>query len=148
MPSIRWVNTISGSLAFAGRRVHRSAIDRVTAWRVAAIRPIHHPVGEIEIQVDRFRQAVKKHFDVFAVCRSLTRGDFQIGAEDAPLTGVIVTFLRPVNLAGFDVEGDAYAPFLRVRAGAGVALARVNEGFELEPSRLHRMTRMPSRSHQ
>src|SRR5580693_7495223 len=89
--------------AAAGRRIHRGAIYGVAARRIAAVGPVHHAASNIEIQVDRFRKTVVKKFDVFSVFGILAFRDFETSSEDATLTGVVGTFLGPVELAAFHV---------------------------------------------
>ena len=43
-----------------------------------------------------------EQFDVVAVRRRLPLRNFQIGAEDAPLAGIVRAFLRPVELSGLE----------------------------------------------
>ena len=47
-----------GIFAHARRRIHGRPAYRVAARRVPAIGPVHHPIGEIELQIDRLRQVV------------------------------------------------------------------------------------------
>src|SRR5437016_6196935 len=57
--------------------------------------------------------------------------NLHVRAEDPALLGVVRALLRPVELAAFDVHGDADAPLRRIRPGAGIALARVDEGLDV-----------------
>jgi hypothetical protein len=52
--------------------------------------------------------------------------------RDAPaLAGIVRPLPRPIDLAGVKVEGDADAPFPRVRARTAIALACVDERLDL-----------------
>src|SRR5215475_8403447 len=51
--------------------VDRHAVDSVAARRVAAVGPIENAVHQIELEVDRLRQAIEQHLDVRAVRRGL-----------------------------------------------------------------------------
>ena len=44
---------------FAKIGVYRCAIDRVSARRISAIRPINEPILQIEFEIDRFRQTIE-----------------------------------------------------------------------------------------
>ena len=63
--------------------VHRRAIDRVSARRISAVRPINEPILQIELEIDRFRQTIEQKFDVGAVRRRLTFRDVDLRTEDA-----------------------------------------------------------------
>ena len=87
---------------------------------------------QIELQVDRLWQVVEKKFDVACDWRvALPLGNFDIRPEDAAPARVVRTFLRPVDLSAIGIDGDSHAPFRRVVAGTRVALARIDEGFDL-----------------
>ena len=111
--------------------IHGRSVHSVTSRGVPTIRPVHHPIGQIEVQIDWLGQTIEQHFDVVAVRGCLPLRDFQIGAKNAALSGVVIAFLRPIKLASVSVDGDTHAPFSRVLTGAGVALAGVNEGFDI-----------------
>src|SRR5271156_5694424 len=93
-------------------RIHGRPIHRVAAWWVAAVRPVDRSVGEVEFEVDRFRQILVKKFDVFAVRWSLVLGNLETGAKDTSLAGIVRTFLSPIEFSTFDVERDSHTPFL------------------------------------
>src|SRR5260370_5062123 len=82
------------------------------------------------MQIDRLRQVTEKELDIFAICRSLTLGDFQICAKDAALSGIIIAFLGPVELSAFNVESYAHAPIFRIRP-VGFAMARLYERLDM-----------------
>ena len=44
---------------FAEIGVYRRAIDRVSARRISAVRPINEPILQIELEIDRFRQTIE-----------------------------------------------------------------------------------------
>ena len=50
----------------ARRTVHGRAIHCVAARRIATIGPVHSPIGQVEIKIDRLRKSVVKKLDVFA----------------------------------------------------------------------------------
>jgi len=117
---------ISGSL-----RIQRRAIHSIASRRIAAIGPVHHPVGQIEIEVNRLRQTVVKKFDAFPIFRILAFRDFDTGSENAALAGIVTAFLCPVDVAAVRVESDSDAPLGCIRPGPRIALARIDERFEL-----------------
>ena len=96
---------------FAEVGVYRRAIDRVSARRISAIRPINEPIFQIEFEIDRFRQTIEQKFDVGAVRRRLTIRDVDLRTEDATFAGIIGPFLRPINLSAVRINSDADAPF-------------------------------------
>src|ERR1700757_2403352 len=105
-------NNLRFLFAISASRIHRSPVYRVPARRGAAVGPVDHPVSEVEFEVDWFGQILVQKLDIFAVRWNLALGNFEIGAKDASLTGVVWALLSPIKLAGFDVEHDAHAPFL------------------------------------
>ena len=127
IPSIRCVSTISGACGFASIGC---AVHRVAARRIAAIGPVEHAILEIELEIDRLRQAVEEHFDVGAVGGGLTLGDFDARAKDSALVSIVRAFLRPVDLLALGVDGDPNAPPGLV-APIRVAAARLDERFNL-----------------
>ncbi len=132
IPSIKWSKIISGScLPFPGRRIHGRAIHGVAARRIAAVRPVHHSVGKIEFQVDGFGQILVEQFNVSAVRRSLPLWNFEIGAEDASLAGIVRALLSPIKLSGCDVERDPHTPFRRVLARDVRRPGWCRRGFDL-----------------
>src|SRR5258708_2907406 len=118
------------TFASSRRCIHGRPVHSVTGRRITAVRPVDHPVGEIEIQIDRLRQLTEKELDIFATCRSMTVGNFQVCAEDAAFSGVVITLLGPVELSAFNVERHAHAPIFRVMP-VGFAMAGLYERFEL-----------------
>src|SRR5260370_17929216 len=82
------------------------------------------------MQIDRLRQVTEKELDIFAICRSLTLGDFQICAKDAALSGIIIAFLGPVELSAFNVESYAHAPIFRIRPVV-FAMARLYQRLDM-----------------
>src|ERR1700688_4341345 len=96
-----------------------------------AVRPVERPVGEVEFEVDGFRQILVQEFDIFAVRWSLGLGNLEIGAKDTSLTGIGRTLLSPINYAAFDVERNAHAPLLNFFARTCVASAGIDERFDL-----------------
>src|SRR5271170_2882857 len=70
-------------LAFPRLRIQGRAVHSVAAWWVSAIRPVDHSIGQIEIEVDGFRQTIKQEFNVLAICRTLVLRNFQIRSKDA-----------------------------------------------------------------
>ena len=83
-----------GRRMFAEIGVNRRAIDRVSARRISAVRPINEPILQIELEIDRFRQTIEQHFDVSAISRRLAFRDVDLRAKDAALARV-----RPVLFA-------------------------------------------------
>src|ERR1700678_996793 len=63
--------------------------------------------------------------------RMLSFWNFETSSKDATLTGIVGTFLRPVELSTFHVERYSYAPLGRIRARPWIALACVDESFQL-----------------
>jgi len=72
-------------------RIHRGAIHRVAARRVAPIGPIHDTVVQIEVQIDRLGRRVIGNFDVCSIGRRLACGNFDAGADNVALAGVVGT---------------------------------------------------------
>jgi len=58
------------------------------AEAIATIRPNRERDAEIELQIDRFGQAVKTHFDV-RVGRVLNPPELDFGAKDRPFSRII-----------------------------------------------------------
>src|SRR5271168_4516202 len=110
--------------------IHGCAVDGVAAGRVAAVGPIDHVFGQVQIDVDRLGQVVVQHFYIGAIGGRLTVGDFQVGAAQAAFIGVTAAFLRPIDLASADVNSDANAPVFGVGAG-GVTLAGFDQGHDM-----------------
>src|SRR5580700_1593220 len=63
--------------------------------------------------------------------RMLSLWNFETSSKDAALTGVVGTFLGPVELAAFHVERYSHAPLGCIRPRPWIALARVDESFKL-----------------
>src|SRR5260370_26767051 len=109
--------------------MHGRTVPGVATRRIAAVRPVDRPVGEVEFEVNRFWQAPVEEFDVFAVGGTLALGNFEIGAKDTPLAGIVRTFLSPIKFSTFDVERDSHAPFFYVLPRTCVAFARIDKRF-------------------
>ena len=60
--------------------IHRGAVHRVTARRIASVGPVQETVLEIELQIDRLGQTIEKDFDVRAIGGALPLGNFDAGA--------------------------------------------------------------------
>src|SRR5436309_8306510 len=100
-----------GCRMFAEVGVYRRAIDRVSARRISAVGPINEPIFQIEFEIDRFRQTIEQKFDISAVRSGLTLRDVDLCAEDAALTRIIGSFLRPINFPAVRINSDADTPF-------------------------------------
>src|ERR1700756_2120416 len=90
--------------------VDRRAAHGVSARRIAAIRPVEDAMLEIELQIDRFRQAFEQYLDIEPLRRCLTAGHVDARAKNATVTGVICTLLGPVHLPANRIDGDPDAP--------------------------------------
>src|SRR3954468_1170115 len=112
-------------------RIHRRTVHSVAARRIAAVGPVHRPVGKIEFQINRFGQALVEKFDVFAIGGALTFGNFEIGAEDSSFAGIVGTFLGPIKFSTFDVEGNSDTPFLYDLPRTCVAFAGVDKCLDV-----------------
>src|SRR6202011_2883814 len=64
-----------------GLGIYGCAVHRVAAGRVATVGPVEHAIFEIELEIDRLRQAVEEYLDVGALGGRLTFGDFDPGAQ-------------------------------------------------------------------
>src|SRR5580698_6718950 len=117
--------------AISSDRIHGRTVNGVASRRIATVGPVDGSVGEIEFEVNGFRQAVVEKFNVFAICGTEALGNFEIGAKDSSLAGIVRALLSPIKLSGFDVERDPYAPFPYVLPRSCVAFAGINEGFNL-----------------
>src|SRR5580704_6347783 len=111
--------------------IHGRTVNGVATRRIAAVRPVNRSVGKIEFEVNRFRQALVEKFNVFAICGTEALRNFEIGAKDSSLAGIVRALLSPIKLSGFDVERDPYAPFLYVLPRPRVAFAGIDKGFDL-----------------
>ena len=133
MPSIRWENTISGSLRLPGGGVHRRAVYGIAARRVSTVGPVQLPSGRHR-GPDRSARA-GCHRGVRCLGGSPGSGlrELDIRAEDAALARVVVSLLGPVEFASGGVHRNADAPFPGIRARPGIALTRVDEGLDVRP---------------
>src|SRR6266436_5110516 len=91
--------------------VNRRAVHGVAARRSSAIGPINEPILQIELEIDWFGQTIEQKFDVGAVRSDLILRDVDLLTEDAALTRIIGSFLRPINLSAVRINSDADAPF-------------------------------------
>jgi hypothetical protein len=143
MPSIKWTEHD----LLAEMAVDRRAAHGVAAWRIAPIRPVEDAVLEIELQIDRLRQPFEQYLDVEPVRRCLAAGHIDARAKDAPVPGVIRTLLGPVHLAAIGstvIPTHQFDGSWRSPSPSPVWMSVST----CEPSRLARITRMPSRSDQ
>jgi len=101
----------------------------------------------VELDIDRLRQTVEEDLDVRPGRCGLAGGNFDIGTEDATEPGIVWAFLRPVDMSEFRVDRQTNAPS-RLIPGIGFTVPASMSVSSREPSRLQRMTRIPSRSHQ
>src|SRR6266404_9066598 len=111
--------------------IQRRATNRVPARWISAIGPIQEPILQIELEIDRFRQAIEQEFDVGAGGRGLTFRNIDVRTEDAALARVVRTFLRPVNLSMIRIDRDPDAPFRQVGARPRIALAGVDQSLNV-----------------
>src|SRR5262249_38028356 len=95
------------------------------------VRPVQGASGRIDVDVDRFRQGVIKQLDILPRRSRLARRDFDVGAEQATLARLGLALLRPVDLAAFDIDGNAHAMLRRVRPWPRVALAGIDERLDV-----------------
>src|SRR5437016_7546621 len=91
--------------------INRRAVHRVPARWISAIGPIKEPILQIELEIDRFRETIEQKLDVGAVRSGLTFRNIDVRSEDAALTRVVRTFLRPANLSTVRIDRDPDAPF-------------------------------------
>src|SRR6267142_5350381 len=124
-------NNLRFFLAISLSRIHRRPIHRVATRWIAAVRPVDGPVGKVEFEVNRFWQALVKEFEVFAIGGSLALGNFEIGAKDTSVAGIVRTLLSPIKLAGFEVERDTHAPFPNVFTRTRVTFAGIDKCFNV-----------------
>src|SRR4029077_7336238 len=68
---------------------------------------------------------------------SLTLRNFEIGAKQASLAAFVRALLSPIKFAGFNVERDTYAPFLKVFARTRAAFAGINKRFDVGTIHVH-----------
>jgi hypothetical protein len=132
-----------GLAALLRIRVHRRAINRVTARWISTVGPVNQAILAIEFQIDRFRQAIIEKFDVGAVGRGLPLRDIDLRAKDATLSRIVRSFLRPmqrlrrqrrprkIDFSMIWIDGDTHTPFCQVGAGALFAVACVDQSFDV-----------------
>src|SRR6266436_9641936 len=123
-----------GCRMFAEVGVYRRAIDRVSARRISAIRPINEPILSVELEIDRLRQTIEQKFDVSPISRRLAFRDVDLRAKDAALAGVLRPFLRPINFPAIWINGDSNAQLSTVSligARSRVAVAGVDQSFDV-----------------
>jgi hypothetical protein len=87
-------------------------------------------VRQIELEVDRLRQAIEQHLDVGAVHGGLALRNLDVGAEDAALLTIVWAFLRPVDFLELRIDGDADAPAILITRML-VAAAGLDQRFDL-----------------
>ena len=119
-----------GLLAIPGRGIHGRSIDSIAARWISAVGPVHDPVFQIEVEIDRFRQALEKNLDIFTRCRALAFRNFQIGPKYSAFARVVIAFLGPVEPPAFNIQGDAYAPSSGITP-VGFAVASLHERFDI-----------------
>ena len=113
-----------------GLFIDRRTIDGVAARRIAAVGPIENAVRQIELKVDRCRQAVEQHFDVGAVRRALAVGNIDVGAAEATQSALFRAFLRPIDFPKLRIDRDSDAPAGLI-APVRVAAAGLDQRFDL-----------------
>src|SRR3954467_2734918 len=111
--------------------VNRRAAYRVPARWISAIGPINESILQIELEIDRFRQTIEQELDVGPVGRGLTLRNIDVRAEDAALARVVGTLLRPINLSAIRIDRDPDAPFRQVGPWTRVAVAGVDQSFDV-----------------
>src|SRR5882672_5872507 len=109
--------------------VDRGPVHRVAARRVAAVGPVENAVLEVELEIDRLRQAVVENFDVGPGRCGLTGGNFDIGPEQATEPGIVRAFLRPIDMSEFRVDRQPNAPS-RLIPTIGFAAAGFDERLQ------------------
>src|ERR1700727_55777 len=77
--------------------IDRGPVHGVAARRVTSIGPVQNAILEVELEVDRLGQMIEEDFDIRAVCRGLSFGNFDVGAEDAAEAGIVGTLLSPID---------------------------------------------------
>src|SRR4029077_18619431 len=123
-----------GRCMFAEVGVQRRAIDRVSARRISAVRPINEPILQIELEIDRLRQTIEQHLDVTPIRCCLAFWDVYLRAKDAAFAGVRRPFLRPINFPALWINGDSNAQLSTVSligARSRVAVAGVDQSFDV-----------------
>src|ERR1700693_1152906 len=76
---------------------------------VASVSPVKKVVFGVEFEIDRLRQVIDQQFDIRAVFGLLIRRNFKPGSEDAPLTTIRWSLLRPADIAVNRINGNADA---------------------------------------
>ena len=91
-------------------RRNRGAAQRVAARQIARAAISPQQVAIKQLQVDGGGQVVPQQFDVGAALGALPGGKLQAGPEDLPVAAFVRTLLRPVDVAGFFIDGHADDP--------------------------------------
>src|SRR6266446_8904738 len=91
--------------------VNRRAVHRVSARRISAVGPINEPILSVDLEIDRFRQTIEQKLDVGAGGRGLTFRNIDVRSEDAALTRVVWSFLRPINFPAIRIDRYPDTPF-------------------------------------
>src|SRR6266704_3684323 len=86
---------------------------------------------QVALEIDRFRQTIEQKLDVSASGRVLTFRNIDVRSEDAALARVVWSFLRPINFPAIRIDSDPDAPFRQIGAWTRVALAAVDQGFDV-----------------
>ena len=134
MPSIKWVNRISGAGRALRIRIHRGAVHRVAARRIAAVGPVQDAILEIELQIDRLGQPVEEHFDVRAIRRASDLSEFRCRrgrCGPCPRCPGLFASSRPCPPSASTAMPTHH--FVWIAARSGVALARVHESLDVRP---------------
>ena len=121
------------------------AIHRVASRRVPTVGPVQHRVSQVELEINRFRQAIKEYFDVRAITGKTAAGISIAGAKDATRARRCrVPFASSRTVSSGRIDGDSDAPSGLAEADRRRGSAGLYEYFNiLSLSRLQRMTRMP-----
>ena len=78
---------------------------------------------KVQIEVDRFRQAGRKGFDIGPIAWGLAGGESEPGPAHHAEVGVIATLLGPVDPAAIRIDRDPDTPIPGILAGLKVTLA-------------------------
>ncbi len=116
---------------FGEIEVHRRATNRVPARRISAVGPVYESILQVELEIDRFGQAVEQQFDIRAISRRRVFWDVNVRAKNAALAGVVRPFLRPINFTAVRINRDTDTPFGQIGPGPRVAFACVDQGFDI-----------------
>jgi len=100
----------------------------------------------VELDIDRLRQSIVEDLRVDLFAAVLAGGNFDVGTKEAAQAGIVRAFLRPVDVSEFRVRSSAqrtiaFDPAIGSRGRPSMSVS------SREPSRLQRITRMASRSH-